>query len=147
MTERCPASFDETMITGYLDGELTQAADQRVRIHVEECAHCSALLGELKTMREATMSTRFVQPDDEQWDERPRGGVSFATRGFGWILGIAWLVTVTIYGLWQLWQAPESLFEKTLVFGGVAAFALLLISVLADRIKTARSDRYREVKK
>jgi len=147
MSERCPASFDETMISGYLDGELTQAADQRVRIHVEECAHCSALLGELRTIREAAMSTQFVRPDDEQWNERPRGGFSFATRGSGWILGVVWLVTLTGYGLWQVWQAPDSLFEKLLIFGGGMAFALLFISVLADRIRISRTDRYREVRR
>ena len=147
MSERCPTSFDETMISGFLDGELTQATDQRVRIHVEECAHCSALLGELRTIREAAMSTQFVRPDDEQWNERPRGRFSFATRGFGWVLGVVWLVTITAYGLWQVWQAPDSLFEKLLVFGGGSAFALLLISVLADRIRSSRTDRYREVKK
>ena len=32
MAERCPASFDETMISGHLDGELTQAAEQKVEI-------------------------------------------------------------------------------------------------------------------
>jgi anti-sigma factor RsiW len=147
MTERCPSSFDETMISGYLDGELTQADDQRVRIHVEDCAHCNALLDELKAIREAAMSTQFVQPDDEQWNERPRGRLSIATRGFGWILGIVWIFTVTAFGLWQFWRAPDSLFEKLLVFGGITAFALLFISVLVDRIKTARTDRYREVKK
>jgi anti-sigma factor RsiW len=135
------------MITGYLDGELTQAADQRVRVHIEECTHCSGLLDEMRTIREATMSTRFVQPDDEQWKEEPRGGFSAATRSIGWTMAILWLVTVVAYVLWQVWQAPDSILEKSLVFGGVTAFALLFISVLVDRIRSARTDRYREVKK
>jgi hypothetical protein len=39
------------------------------------------------------------------------------------------------------------LLEKTLIFGGLAAFGLIFLSVLLDRIKTARTDRYREVEK
>jgi predicted anti-sigma-YlaC factor YlaD len=135
------------MITGYLDGELTQAAHQKVRLHVEECEHCRTLLEQLTTLREAAMTTQFVQPDDDQWNEAPKGALSLATRGLGWILGIVWLITISVFGLWQLWQSPESLFEKLLIFGGITAFVLLLISVLADRIRSSRTDRYREVKK
>lgn len=147
MTKRCPTSFDQSLISGYLDGELTQAADQRVRIHLEECAHCRELFEELQTMREAAMSTQFVEPSDDQWNERPRGTGSFISRSLGWALAIVWLVTVSGYALWQLWISPEDLFEKLLVFGGLSAVGLLFLSVLLDRIRTAKTDRYREVEK
>ena len=32
--------FDEALISGYLDGELTQGDAQRVRVHLEDCAVC-----------------------------------------------------------------------------------------------------------
>jgi len=147
MTRRCPNSFDESMISGFLDQELTQADDQRVRVHLEDCDHCRTLLGELETMREAAMTTRFRSPTDDQWNESPRGGFSQATRGLGWLMGIAWLVIVTAFGLWHAATGPESLFEKLLVFGGITAFLLLFLSVLIDRIGKARTDRYREVRK
>jgi predicted anti-sigma-YlaC factor YlaD len=147
MTERCQTSFDEKLISGHLDGELTQAADQRVRIHLETCDHCRNLYEELRTMREATMSTQFVEPSDEQWNERPRGTASLLSRSLGWMLAIVWLVAVTGFGLWHAWHDTEGLFERLLVFGGLAAFGLLLLSVLVDRIRISRTDRYREVEK
>jgi len=94
MTDRCPTSFDQSMISGHLDGELTQAAAQRVRLHLEQCGHCNALFKELQIMREAAMSTRFVEPSDDQWDERPHSVSSRFSRSLGWLLTVVWLATV-----------------------------------------------------
>lgn len=147
MTLSCPRAFDETLISGHLDGELTQAAAQKVRLHLEECAACRSLLEDLRTMREATMSTEFAKPDDDQWDERPRSGLSLLARGTGWTLAGVWLAAVSVFGLWHLWQSTDELLERLLVFGGISALALLFTSVLLDRITSARTDPYREVQK
>ena len=147
MTDRCPQAFDETMVSGYLDGELTQAAAQKARLHLEDCEHCRKLLEDLRAMRETTLSTEFSTPEDDQWNERPRGTVSLISRGMGWVAMILWLVSVSAYGLWQFSQSSADLFEKLLVFGGLSAFALLFISVALDRISSARTDPYREVER
>ena len=147
MTDQCPNAFDQTLISGHLDGELTQAAAQKVRIHLEDCSECRGLLVDLEAMREATMSTDFKKPDDDQWDERPRGTTSFLARGTGWLLAIVWLVATVGYGLWQFWQSSANMMERLLVFGGLSALALLFISVALDRVASARTDPYREVEK
>ncbi len=147
MADQCPRAFDETLISGLLDGELTQSAEQKVTIHIEDCAHCRGVLADLQAIREATMTTEFSKPDDDQWDERPRTSSSFLTRGAGWLLALVWLAAVSGYGLWQIWQSSANLFERLLVFGGLSALALLFISVALDRITAARTDRYREVER
>ena len=147
MADQCPRSFDETLVSGHLDGELTQAAEQRVSVHLEDCAHCRGLLAELETIREATMSTEFSRPDDDQWDERPRTTASFIARGSGWVLALVWFVAVIGYGLWQFWQSSANVIERLLVFGGLSALALLFFSVVLDRIASARTDPYREVER
>jgi anti-sigma factor RsiW len=147
MAESCPARFDETLISGHLDGELTQAAEQKVRIHLGDCEHCQTVLGELRALRETTMSTEFHEPDDSQWDERPQTGLSLIARGTGWVIAIVWAVFFATYGLWHFWQGSANLVERLLVFGGLSALALLFTSVLLDRIRAARSDPYREVEK
>ena len=147
MANHCPTAFDESLISGYLDGELTQAAEQKVRIHLEDCVQCRTLLDDLRSIREAAMSTEFSKPDDTQWDERPRGGASFVARGAGWILAAVWAVVVGLYALWEFINTPASPIERLLVVGGLTALALLFASVLLDRIRTARTDPYREVEK
>jgi len=147
MAKNCPTAFDESLISGYLDGELTQAAEQKVRIHLEDCVQCRTLLEDLRTIREAAMSTEFSKPDNTQWDERPRGGASLVTRGAGWILAAVWAVVVGAYAIWEFVKMPASPIERLLVVGGLTALALLFVSVLLDRIRTARTDPYREVEK
>jgi anti-sigma factor RsiW len=147
MADRCPTSFDETLISGHFDGELTQAAEQKVRVHLEDCEYCRTVLRELRTLREATLSTEFHAPADCQWDERPQTGLSLAARGTGWIVAIIWAVFFAGYTLWQFWQGSANLAERLLVFGGLSALALLFTSVLLDRLRAARTDPYREVEK
>jgi predicted anti-sigma-YlaC factor YlaD len=147
MADRCPARFDETLISGHFDGELTQAAAQKVRLHLEDCEYCRAVLSELRALREATMATEFHKPDDSQWDERPQTSASLVARGTGWIIAIVWVVFFAGYALWQFWHGSANLVERFLIFGGLSALALLFTSVLLDRLRAARTDPYREVEK
>lgn len=143
----CGRSFPEELISGYLDGALTQTDEQRVRLHLEDCSACRALYDELASLRETTMKTRFVLPADDQWDERPRGAVSRIFRGTGWVLTVAWLVAVAAFAAWQLATGPANALEKLTVFAGVAAVAVLFLSVLIDRLRALPGDRYRRVDK
>ena len=147
MADRCSTTFNEALISGHLDGELTQAAEQRVRIHLEDCEHCRALLAELQVLRAATISTEFHQPDDSQWDESPRSGLSLLARRTGWVVAIIWAVFLASFALWHFWQGSANLVERILVFGGLSAVALLFTSVLIDRLRAAANDPYREVQK
>lgn len=147
MAERCPTGFDQTLLSGYLDEALTQGAEQRVRVHLEDCAHCSALYDELRTHREVTMTTHFEEPSDAQWDERPRSVAAGLARSLGWVLIVVWMVAVSAFGAWQWWQAPQTVLERLLVFGLVSGCGLLLLSVILDRVRAARSDRYTEVQR
>ena len=65
----CGRRFPEELLSGYLDRALTQGEEQRVRVHVEDCAACRTLLDELAALRETAMTTRFQIPPDDQWDD------------------------------------------------------------------------------
>jgi predicted anti-sigma-YlaC factor YlaD len=145
--ETCGRPFAEDLLTGYLDGVLTQADDQRVRLHLEECAACRRLTNEMHKTREATMTTRFQLPADDQWDERPRGLVSRMSLGLGWVLLLSWAVGILGLLVGHLWSDAVPLTEKLLLFGGLSGAALLFVSVLIDRLKTMRNDPYRRVER
>jgi predicted anti-sigma-YlaC factor YlaD len=139
--------FDEELISGYLDGELSQGEEQRVRLHLEDCPECRAMTEELNRLKEVTMTTEFRVPDDTQWDETPRGRGSGFFRNFGWLILLAWIVGTLGYGLWQMATDTEELFEVVIVFGAWLGFGLVFLSVLIDRLKTRKTDRYRRVEK
>ena len=138
--------FDEVLISGYLDDELTQGEAQQVRIHLEDCATCRATAAELQKLKEATMSSDFKVPDDG-WDETPRGGASRILRNAGLLVGLAWIVGLTMWLIWELANDPEGLVGLLLVGGFLLSAGLILASVLIDRRRAMKTDRYRRVQK
>jgi len=143
----CGRRFAEELLSGYLDGALTQGDRQRVRLHLEDCPDCRARFQEMTTLREATMTTRFAIPADDQWDETPRGALSLWSRRLGWALVVTWAAGLACFLLWQIAAGPESLLEKTVIFGGILGVVLLFISVLSDRLRAIPTDRYTQVHK
>ena len=140
--------FDEVLLSGYLDGELTQGDSQRVRLHLEHCADCRTMIEQLKTLREATMNAEFQVPEDTQWDERPRGALSRLLHNFGWLIAGGWVVGLVAYVIWQMATGSESIqWEAVLGFALLLAFGLIILSALVDRLKTRKNDPYRKVLK
>ena len=139
--------FDQHLISGYLDGELTQQDTQRVRIHLEDCPECKALAAELKAVKEATMSTTFHVPKDDQWDESPRSPVTRWLQRIGWVVALVWLTVTVAYGVWQVTRDVENLWELVLVFGLWAGLGLVFVAVAVDQIGKRKNDKYRSVQK
>ena len=139
--------FDEALISGYLDGELTQQDEQMVRLHLEDCADCRSLEHDMQRLRKATMTTEFNVPEDAQWDESPRSGISGWFRRVGWLATIVWAVALTGWLVWLIVTETENWFEASLWFGAIAGAGLLFLSVLFDRIRDRRTDPYRKVEK
>jgi len=140
--------FDDALLSGYLDGELTQADDQRVRLHLETCADCRSMTDQMTKLRKATMNAEFRVPDDTQWDETPRGAISRLLHSFGWLIAGLWVAGIVAYLVWQTTTDSESIqFEGVLSFGLLLAFGLIVLSALVDRLKTRKNDPYRKVLK
>lgn len=147
MPERCARTFDEALLSGYVDSVLTQADEQRVRVHVEDCAACRQQVEEMQQLREVTMSSRFNVPADDQWSEAPRGTASRLAFGLGWTFLIVWASIVGGYALWEFWRSDGPIGAKLLAFAPVSGAVLLFLSVLIDRLKAMRTDPYRRVQK
>ena len=147
MTTRCPHAFDEALLSGYLDRELTQGDAQRVRLHLEDCETCRATLEELERVRAASRSTPFVPVPDTEWDERPRGPLSGVARRLGWVMIVGWAAVVAALAVYELAVSPGAFGPKLLAAAAVGGPALLFVSVLVDRLRALKTDRYRSVLK
>ncbi len=143
----CTRSFDEELLSGYLDRALPQVEARKIRIHLEDCETCRALYNELKTVREAARDTTFKEPDDGVWGELPKTRFGLFSRSLGWTLVVLWLVVVTAYALWHFFAETGDPLEIFLVLGLPGGFVLLFLSVLLDRLRELKTDRYRGVKR
>ena len=148
MCEPCGRTFDEALISGYVDGTLVQGDAQRVQIHLEDCASCRALVDEITSVRETTISSAFATPADHEWPaEAPRSTASRTARRLGWPVLAAWAILVAGVGLLEAWRDADDLLERLILVAGVSGLSLLFLSVLLDRLKARKSDRYNEVLK
>ena len=147
MAERCTAPFDEALLSAYLDGELTQAESQPIRLHLEDCKSCRETVESMRTLREAALTTPFRTFDDEQWNERPRGPLSGPARWVGWGLVVASIAGAIFLAIRELEIQPGDWGEAAIGFGLLGGVVALLLSVLLDRLKSYPTDRYRRVQK
>lgn len=147
MSQPCQPAFDESLFSGYVDGEITQADDQRVRLHLEDCASCRALVGDLRQIREAAMTTDFAVPTDREWCEVPRTAGSLWLRRLGWVLLVGWILGAGWLAIHGFIEGSATWYEKALIGTLVGAGLLLFLSVLLDRLKALKTDRYGRVEK
>ncbi len=147
MSQRPRSPITEELLSGYLDGALPQGDTQKIRIAIEDDEDVKALYRDLEAMRDAAGSTRFVEPEDDAWPELPRSKSSWFSRSLGWGLLTTWFTVVTVYSLWTFISQTGDPLEIFLVLGLPGGFVLLFISVLIDRLKDLKTDRYRGVRR
>ncbi|MFH1143290.1 MAG: zf-HC2 domain-containing protein [Candidatus Eisenbacteria bacterium] len=140
------------LISGYLDGELTP--DERAAFE-RELARDPALgheLDALQSMREVTARMKLKEFPDAVWDRYWEGTYNRLERRIGWILlslGATVLLAVGLYGLAValLKDAGEPWWIRAAVGAVCAGLAILCVSVVRERLVTAKKDPYREVKR
>ena len=62
MSQHHDTVFDESLLSGYLDGELTQADEQRVRLRLEGDSEARTMVAEMQRIRQAARSTELAVP-------------------------------------------------------------------------------------
>jgi anti-sigma factor RsiW len=144
----CAAIGD--LLSGYVDHELTQQQAQRVQIHLDSCAECRKLHGDLKNMKEQLRQLSYPLSDEAMLEKLEKDLVASGTRNLGWVLlvgGALFAIVAGTVAFFVFLAAPDvpivnKLFSGLLVLGGVALF----ISVVRERVMTYKKDRYRNVK-
>jgi predicted anti-sigma-YlaC factor YlaD len=134
------------MISGYLDGELTQGDRQLVEVHLEQCKQCRNAYDEMARLSEAVGKLSFGEMPPEAWSKMMNDLTVRTSRGAGWLLYVAGLVLVLGYAAYQFSIDDEiPALIKTGVAGIVVGLSLLLVSVIRQRVIASKTDRYKDV--
>lgn len=147
MNQLCRPAFDESLLSGHVDGELTQADNQRVRLHLEECPSCRALVDDLQQIREAAITTDFPVPSDDEWREAPRSPGSLWIRRLGWVLIAVWMLGAGWLAVQGFIEGSAAWYEKALIVILAGGPLLLFLSVVLDRLRALKTDRYGRVER
>ena len=134
------------LLSGYVDGELTQQERQRVEIHCNSCKECESSLKELRELRERVGESKLSEFGQDVWREKMNDTAVNATRGIGWLLIIGIALVVAGIGIVAfVLDSSMSLTEKVLTGGFYLGLALLFISVLRQRLIERKTDKYKDV--
>lgn len=134
------------LLSGYIDGELTQQERQRVTLHCEGCGECRQNLSELRALRERIGKSHLSEVGEDKWRETMKDPTVQTSRSIGWLLFVAGILVVAGVGLLGfIFSEGTSVWMKLVLVAIYGGLALLLFSVLRQRLIERKTDKYKDV--
>ncbi|MGD8580919.1 MAG: zf-HC2 domain-containing protein, partial [Lysobacterales bacterium] len=94
------------LLSGYLDGELTQQVRQRVEVHLADCDECRESLADLEALRLRMGQSRLSPTGPDHWRESMNDDTVRWTRGIGWLLFLGALLILFGIGVFAFLTDP-----------------------------------------
>ena len=136
----------DEMLSGFVDGELTQQQRQWVTLHCESCEQCRENLHSLREIRSRIAGASLSEIGEDQWRESMNDNTVQTTRGRGWILFVAGLMIIFGIAVVQfLLDDGIGLGMKLLIAAIYGGLGLLFFSVLRQRLIERKTDKYKDV--
>jgi len=140
----------EALLSGYLDGELTQGDRQRVEVIMEDCQDCAKTFEEMKKLRNEIGGIQYEHMTEAERLKAAKDPVAETGASLGQVLVIGGFII--FYGsciylaLKGILADPDTpLFMKIGLPAMFLGFGVLLTSVIIDRIKASKTDPYKDV--
>ena len=140
------------MIMGYLDNELDEEQKKRFEEHLKGCPECKEDLKNLKNIKAITDEVTLVEPEDKLWQDYWSGVYNRIERGTGWIIFSISAIILVVFGGFKLIEEVienpnvQFVFKLGLILL-IIGLAILLVSVLRERLYFWRKDRYKDVRR
>ncbi|MCP5104956.1 MAG: hypothetical protein GY950_16335 [bacterium] len=146
MTKECEKY--KGLMMGLMDGELSGEEAGEVNSHLIRCEACREEYAELQKTSDKLKDISLAEPYDAVLDRVWKSPYSRLSRNFGVFMILGGWVVLLVYSIFEaLRSSQEAFLPKTTMAVMVVGFVILLVSVLRDRIKTYKSDPYKEVQR
>ncbi len=134
-----------------LDGELSPQEDTEFQQFLQDEAFRKEWL-EFKQLKEVTQDMKFKNPPQEVWDSYWMNVYNRLERGLAWILFSIGAIIFLSYGLYQLFHAVMNgselpLLLRVAIVALVIGTAILLVSVIREKLFVRKRDPYKEVQR
>ena len=134
------------LLSGFVDGELTQQQRQLVSLHCDGCEECRETLAKLREIRQSIGKAQLSEVGEDKWRETMNDNTVQTTRNIGWLIFIAGVLAIAGIGVFGFLFSDEIAFGMKLIIIGVyGGLALLFFSVLRQRLIERKTDKYKDV--
>lgn len=142
----------KNVMMGYLDDELEPEQKKAFEEHLASCPECKSELQEFKRLKQITDEVSLVEPEDKIWEQYWLSIYNRIERSAGWIVFSLAAILLLIYGgfkaIEQIIEDPTvDIILKTGLLALIAGLAILLVSVLRERLYFRKKDRYKDVRR
>jgi predicted anti-sigma-YlaC factor YlaD len=142
----------KNLMMGYLDNELELEQKKAFEEHLASCPECKSELEEFKRLKQITDEVSLVEPEEKIWEQYWSSIYNRIERGTGWILFSLAAILLLIYGgfkaIEELIKDPTvDIILKTGLLALIAGLAILLVSVLREKLYFRKKDRYKDVRR
>ena len=141
---------EQYLLMGALDRELSTAERREFEQLLETDAEVQAEWTRLKRLKGLTDSMEFKMPSDAIWEGYMASVYRRVERGVAWILLSVGTIVLVSTGLWHLGKAifiAEDLpfYVKASLLAIFVGVAILIVSVVREKIFTHKRDPYKDV--
>jgi anti-sigma factor RsiW len=134
------------LLSGFVDGELTQQQRQLVTLHCDSCSECRKNLANLHELRQRISKAKLSEVGEDKWRETMNDPTVQTTRSIGWLLFIAGLLVIAGIGLVGfIFNDEIPVGVKLIMIAVYGGLATLLYSVLRQRLIERKTDKYKDV--
>jgi hypothetical protein len=134
------------LLSGFVDGELTQQQRQMVSLHCENCDECSETLTRIRELRQSIGNAKLSELGEDKWRESMSDNTVKTTRQIGWLVFIAGLLAIGGIGIIGFLFSDEiEIGMKLIIIAVYGGLATLLFSVLRQRLIERKTDKYKDV--
>lgn len=104
------------LLSGYLDGELTQQESQQVNAHIQNCESCKANYEQLASLKNGVNSLQMPEMESDTIEKIMNEPLAKASHHLGWSALIVGLAIALIYAVISFYASSTiSLGEKILI--------------------------------
>jgi len=134
------------LLSGYLDGELTQQQSQLVTAHIQQCQACGSSYRELQQLQSTVQQAHYPGMEEQAIQKLLSDPASTTLQTISWLAIVTSLTIAVVFVVYQFlldsimpWY--EKLFVSLFWGGGIGLF----LCVLRQRLIARKTDKYRKV--
>ena len=140
------------IMMGLVDEEINPADKKLVEEHIKSCTDCSREYESFSQLKKETKKMKMVKLPEEYWDAYWTNVYNRFERGVAWILLSIGLIISISYALYEafgdIFNDPDiPLFLKIGIALSMIGGVVLIISVVREKWKIRKIDKYRSVQR